>query len=152
MKTYDLSVVEEQLKTQTNVAFLTKGASMYPLLRSHKDIVVISKANHPLKVGDVALYKKSGVKKLILHRIIGILPDGTYVIRGDNTYNKEYVLQDDIVGVMVALYRNGKYIDCNGSKKYKMYVKSNKFFYPARWIWYTKIRKTLSKIKHKIIN
>lgn len=150
MKTYDINAVEEALKTQDSAAFLTSGASMRPLLRTHKDIVVISKVTHTLAVGDVPLYKKRGVDKLILHRIIGIKPDGTYIIRGDNTYHKEYVKQEDIVGIMTAIYRSGKYIDCTNSKKYKMYVKINKLLYPVRYIWKTKIRAFLGKIKRKI--
>lgn len=152
MKTYDINAVEEALKTQDTAAFLTSGASMRPLLRTHKDIVVISKASHPLAVGEVPLYKKKGVEKLILHRIIGVTDDGTYIIRGDNTYHKEYVPQSDIVGVMSAIYRGGKYIDCATSKRYKRYVKINKFFYPVRWLWKTKIRAFLSKTKRKIIS
>ena len=62
MKTYDINAVEEQLKTQHSAAYLTSGASMRPLLRTHKDIVVIVKAKHPLSVGDVPLYKKHGVE------------------------------------------------------------------------------------------
>lgn len=150
MKTYDINSVEEALKTQKTAAFLTSGASMRPLLRTHKDIVVIEKPNRPLAVGDVPLYKKSGVDKLILHRIIAINNDGSYVIRGDNTYCKEHVLPSDVVGVMTALYRGGKYIDCDKSIKYKIYVKLNGFFYPVRYVWKTKIRSTLSKIKRKL--
>lgn len=151
MKTYDINDALEQLKTQDSAAFFTSGASMRPLIRTHKDIVVISKVTQPLRIGDVPLYKKNGVNKLILHRIIDKKTDGTYIIRGDNTYHKEYVSPDDIVGVMTALYRGGKYIDCQNSKPYKTYVWFNKFFYPVRWLWKTKIRATLGKIKRKII-
>lgn len=152
MKTYDINVVEEQLKTQDSAAYLTSGASMRPLLRTHKDIVVISRAKHPLVVGDVPLYKKKGVKKLILHRIIDISSDGTYIIRGDNTYQKEYVPENDVVGVMTAIYRGGKYIDCAKSKPYKIYVKVNRFLYPVRYVWKIKIRAFLGKIKRKILS
>lgn len=152
MKTYDINAVEEQLKTQDTVAYLTSGASMRPLLRTHKDIVVISKAQHPLSVGDVPLYKKKGVEKLILHRIIGVSPDGTYIIRGDNTYQKEYVPQSDVVGVMTAIYRGGKYIDCSTSRTYKIYVKTNRLLYPVRWLWKTKIRAFLGRVKRKILS
>lgn len=151
MKTYNVNMVEELLKTQDTAAFLTSGSSMYPLLRTHKDIVVIERAIHPLAIGEVPLYKKKGVKNLILHRIIGIAQDGKYIIRGDNTYRKEYIPQSDVVGVMTSLYRGGRYIDCKNSKFYKWYVKAVKLFYPARWIWKTKIRVFLSKVKHKII-
>ena len=151
MKIYDINDAIKQLETQESATFFTSGASMRPLLRTHKDIVVISKVTQPLRVGDVPLYKKKGVNKLILHRIIGMKNDGTYIIRGDNTYHKEYVPHSDVVGVMTALYRGGKYIDCNNSKKYKIYVWFNKVLYPVRWLWKTKIRATLGKIKRKII-
>lgn len=150
MKTHDINDVEKILNTQDTAAFLTSGASMQPLLRTHKDIVVIKKAAHPLQIGQVPLYKKTGVQKLILHRIIDICDDGTYITRGDNTYHKEYVLPSDVIGVMTSIYRGGKYIDCNTSKRYMFYVKTNKFFYPVRYIWKTKIRAVLSKIKRKI--
>lgn len=151
MKTCEINAVEEQLKIQNTAAFLTRGASMYPLLRTHKDIVVISKAEHPLKIGEAPLYKVKGAQNLILHRIIDIAADGTYIIRGDNTYKREYVSKENVVGVMTAVYRGGKYIDCASSKKYKFYVKLNKFSYPLRWLWKTKIRAFLGVIKRKMI-
>ena len=150
MKTYEINAVEQQLKTEDTAAFLTRGASMYPLLRTHKDIVVISKAEHPLKVGEAPLYKVKGAKNLVLHRIIGVADDGTYIIRGDNTYKREYVPQENVVGVMTAVYRGGKSIDCANSKKYRFYVKFNRFSYPVRWLWKTKIRAFLGVIKRKI--
>lgn len=150
MKTCDINAVEEQLKSQNTASFLTRGVSMYPLLRTHKDIVVIGKAEHPLKVGEAPLYKVKGAKNLVLHRIITIAPDGTYIIRGDNTYKKEYVPKENVVGVMKAVYRSGKYIDCATSKKYKLYVKLTRLSYPVRWLWKTKIRAFLSAVKRKI--
>ncbi len=151
MKTHNLNSAKEVLQHNETAAFLTSGTSMYPLLRTHKDIVVISRAVHPLSVGEVPLYSKKGMTKLVLHRIIGISPDGKYIIRGDNTYSKEYIPKEDIVGVMTAIYRSGKYIDCKNSKRYKIYVKAVIAFYPLRWIWKTKIKVILSKIKRKIL-
>ena len=151
MKTHNLDLAKEILQSNESAAFLTSGASMRPLLRTHKDIVIISRANHPLSIGEVPLYSKKGVSKLILHRIIDIAPDGRYIILGDNTYRKEYVPQDDVLGVMTAIYRGGKYIDCAKSKMYKFYVWSVKIFYPFRWIWKIKIRPFLSRIKRKIL-
>ncbi len=150
MKTHNIDSAKEILQQNETAAFLTSGISMYPLLRTRKDIVVISRAVHPLSVGEVPLYSKNGAPKLILHRIIGIAPDGRYIIRGDNTYVKEYVSESDVVGVMTALYRSGKYIDCATSRRYKIYVKAVNFFYPVRWLWKTKIRVFLSEIKRKI--
>lgn len=150
MKPHNISSAQEVLEQNETAAFLTSGASMYPLLRTHKDIVVISRVSFPLKVGDVALYKKQGFSKLVLHRVIGIKPNGEYIIRGDNTYFNENVSNQDILGVMIALYRGGKYIDCQTSKRYKIYVVTVRLFYPLRRLWVLKIRPMLSKIKHQI--
>lgn len=152
MKTYDINAVEEQLKTQNTAAYLTSGTSMRPLLRTHKDIVVISRVMYHLSVGDVALYRKKSSEKLILHRIIGIKDDDTYIIRGDNTYHKEYIPHCDVIGVMTAIYRGGRYIDCERSLSYKIYVKINRILYPLRWLWYAEIRVFLSHIKRKIFS
>lgn len=148
MKTYDITAVEEALKTQSSAASFTSGASMRPLLRTHRDIVIIERVTQPLKIGDVALYKVKNSEKLVLHRIIDVKGD-VYVIRGDNTYSKEYVPQQNVIGVMTSLYRNGKYIDCANSKRYKFYVRLNRFCYPLRWVWRTKIRAVAGKIKRK---
>lgn len=150
MKVYSLNSAEEVLKNNETSYFLTSGASMKPLLRTHKDIVVISRTSRPVSVGEVVLYRKTGADKLVLHRIIGVKQEGTYIIRGDNTYSNEYVPQSDILGVMTAVYRSGKYIDCKKSVLYKIYVKLNRFFYPVRLIFKTKILVFLVKIKRKI--
>lgn len=150
MKAYSLNSAEEVLKNNETAYFLTSGTSMKPLLRTHKDIVVISRALHPVSVGEVVLYRKTGADKLVLHRIIGVKQEGIYIIRGDNTYSNEYVPQSDILGVMTAVYRSGKYIDCKKSVLYKIYVKLNGFFYPVRRIFKTKILVFLVKIKRKI--
>ena len=149
MKTYDIECVQHQLETQDKVASFTRGASMYPLLRTHRDIVEIQRPTQPLKTGDVVLYRVKNCDKLVLHRIIGMRDNETFIIRGDNTYKKEFVPRDAIIGVMTSLYREGKYIDCATSKWYKSYVKRNKFFYPVRWLWRTKIRAVAGKIKRK---
>lgn len=150
MKAYSLNSAEEVLKNNETSYFLTSGTSMKPLLRTHKDIVVISRTSRPVSVGEVVLYRKTGADKLVLHRIIGVKQEGTYIIRGDNTYSNEYVPQSDILGVMTAVYRSGKYIDCKKSVLYKIYVKLNRFFYPVRLIFKTKILVFLVKIKRKI--
>lgn len=141
----------EKLNRTGEATCLTSGVSMYPLIRGHRDIVVIKKLSQPLLVGDVPLYKYDTSDKLILHRIIKILPDGRYVIRGDNTYIKEYVPPENIVGVLTAIYRDGKYIDCKSSRGYKLYMLSVKITFPVRWMWKRKLRPILSKIKYTLI-
>ena len=125
---------------------------MYPLLRDHKDIAVIGRLTRELKVNDVPLYRKRGFKQLVLHRIIKIKRDGSLVIRGDNTYKNEFdISREHITGVLVGFYRNGRYIDCERSRAYLIYICLMRMFYPIRWTWHKAIMPTLSKIKRFIL-
>lgn len=146
----ELKNADEVLKTQDEVMSLTRGTSMRPLLRQGRDIVVIKRPQFPLKAGDVPLYKVKSRKELVLHRILKVNNDGSYIIRGDNLYAKEHVAESQIVGVMKAFYREGKYFDCEKSRKYKIYIVLNRVSYPIRYFWRFKLRPLLSKIKHII--
>ena len=100
----------------------TVGKSMLPLFRSDKDIAIIKKIDGKLKVNDVLLYRKKETDEFILHRLLKVTKSG-YIIRGDNRYSVEKNITDeDIVGVMTAFERNGKYYECDKSIWYKLYV------------------------------
>lgn len=146
----DLKNVEELLKARDEVMTRTRGISMRPLLRQGRDIVVIKKPQFPLKVGDAPIYKVKNKKELVLHRILKVNDDGSYIIRGDNLFFKEHVFENQIVGVMRAFHREGKYCECEKSLKYKVYVFLNRISYPLRCLWSVRLRPLLSKIKHKI--
>lgn len=95
---------------------------MEPMLISNKDIVTIRKKREErCKENDVVLYRKKN--KLILHRIIQVLPDNLYVILGDNCSKKEYGISDeDILGIVIAFKHNGKHYEIN-DPDYQAYVK-----------------------------
>ncbi len=146
----ELKNAEELLKTQDEVMTRTKGASMRPLLRQGRDIVVIKSPQFPLKAGDVPLYRVEGKEELVLHRILKADKDGTYIIRGDNLFLKEYVSESQIVGVMKAFYRDGKYCDCEKNRKYKLYIILNRVSFPLRYLWKCMLRPMLYKAYKKI--
>lgn len=146
----ELKNAEELLKMQDEVMTRTKGASMRPLLRQGRDIVVIKRPQFPLKAGDVPLYRVREKKELVLHRILKADKDGTYIIRGDNLFLKEYVKESQIVGVMKAFYRDGRYCDCEKSRKYKLYIVLNRVSYPLRYLWKCMVRPMLVKVYKKI--
>lgn len=143
--------IETVLEEKGEVIVSTSGFSMYPMLRNKRDMVVIAKVNRKLRKNDVPLYRlKSG--KLVLHRILKITKDG-YIIRGDNLFKKERNITDkNIIGVLKAFYRDGKFYDCNKSKKYKAYVFLNRISYPLRFVWAKGLRPVLSKFKHLIFS
>ena len=73
------------------------GFSMKPMLRSRRDTVVIVPKTGRLKKYDVPLYAVG--EKLILHRVVRVLPDG-YNIRGDilrhNTLRTRDLLRQEL--------------------------------------------------------
>lgn len=142
-------LVLNTLETKGEFLSLTKGISMRPLFREGKDIVVIVKPTGELKKGDVPLYKRRNYDFLVLHRILEVR-DNDYVIRGDNTYSLEYVPKDYVVGVLKEFYRGGRYVNCETSKGYKLYIKFINLTYPFRFLWKRRIRPILSQIKHSI--
>lgn len=151
--TEGLKNVAEELAQNPTAMCYTSGYSMYPMLRDHKDITVIGRVTRKLKVNDVPLYRKRGFKQLVLHRIIKIKRDGSLVIRGDNTYKNELdISREDIIGVLIGFYRGGRYIDCERSRAYIIYVYLMRAFYPARWLWHRAIRPILSRIKRFVLN
>lgn len=138
--------IEEQLALSGEVMVCTSGISMLPMLRNRRDMVVIAKVKRPLERHDVPLYRlDSG--KLVLHRILKVT-DGGYIIRGDNLYFNEFVKDEQIIGVLKAFYRSGKYYDCEKSTAYKLYKVYVRLSYPFRRLWKFKIRPILSRIKH----
>ena len=97
-------------------------------------------SNRRLKKMDVPLYKrKSG--QYVLHRIVKV-NSNDYVIRGDNTYYNETGIRDDqILGVLSGVIRDGKEISVN-SFSYKLYS----YF----WYYTYYLRKLIIKIKRCI--
>lgn len=134
------SSFEEELDKKGILVYTNKGNSMYPLIRQGKDVLIIKKTNRGLKKMDVPLYKrKSG--QYVLHRIVKV-NSNDYVIRGDNTYYNETGIRDDqILGVLSGVIRDGKEISVN-SLSYKIYS----YF----WYYTYYLRKIIIKIKRCI--
>ena len=113
---------EEQLLTQGVLYDTTRGFSMRPFLRSGEDVMVITrKGTEPCRKYDAVLYRrKSG--KYVLHRIVGVAPDG-YILRGDNCLRRERgITQEQILGVLTGVIRKGKIIDVN-TPRYRWMVR-----------------------------
>ena len=130
--------IEEQLETEGFYVSTTVGWSMFPMLRDRRDRVVIRPiGNKRLKRLDLPLYRRPD-GKYILHRIIGVRDDH-YIIRGDNTYRKEYVPDAWILGYVEEFYRNGKHKTVRG-KGYRFYVRLWELLYPFRFLAFQFLR------------
>lgn len=138
-----LPVVEEKLKNGGAVVFSPHGTSMLPLIRQGKDSVRIERLDRKARVGDVVFYRRHG-GQFVLHRIIGKDKLG-FILCGDNQWIKEKGVSDDqIIGMMTAVIRDGETISCNNAK-YRRYVRR----LPLRRMNFRK-RNFIARVKSKI--
>ncbi len=143
MEKVNLQNAAEALRQNQEVEVLTSGRSMEPLLKEHRDIAVISRPIAPFKNGDIVLYLR-GENKCVLHRIVKI-KDKELVIRGDNNlFYERDIKKEDIIGILTAVYRNGKYMP-RESAKFKWFGLLNKLRFPFIFI-YRKTKYFLWKI------
>lgn len=139
------STLATELDSKGEIVYTNVGDSMYPLIRTSGDLLVIKKYSGNLKKYDIPLYIRSN-GKYILHRVIKIKKDGTYVMCGDNRYNKEYGIKDtDIIGVLYSVIRNSKEIKMTDLKCR---------FYAHLWcdfFWLRKILLIFTKVFNRIL-
>lgn len=122
--------IERQLAEEGFYVSTTVGVSMRPMLRNRHDRVIIRPVGERrLEKYDLPLYRRPD-GKYVLHRIIGV-EDGYYVIRGDNTYVKEKVPDDWIIGVMSEFYRGNRHVMAD-DKSYRRYAAFWQWIYPLR--------------------
>jgi len=114
----NFDTIEEVLAKNGWFATTISGVSMYPMLRNHKDQVLVKKVEGRLKRYDVAVYKTE--VKYIVHRVLEV-HDGYYIIRGDNCVGLEYVPEKRIIGVVTGFWRKGRFIEVT-DKRYLRYA------------------------------
>ncbi len=142
----NIEAFERELDTVGVFASNTVGVSMKPLFKTHRNMVVIEKPKGELKKYDVVLYKNR-LSKYVLHRIIKV-ENERYVIRGDNTFVKEYLPKSEILGVLVA-YRDKNKRHTVNDLSYKIYSRLWNFIYPVRHAVHS-CRVMLGKIYRKM--
>lgn len=136
---------EELLSQDGFLVYTNVGGSMLPLLRQRRDIIEIRK-KEPGRCQryDVVLYKRGD--KYILHRILKVLPEG-YIIAGDNnTFVETDIRDENILGVMVRVIRDGKSITMD-NWKYRLYVHLWCDCYPVRMLILRVMRKAYGVLR-----
>lgn len=125
------AMIEETLSRGDTAKVTVTGNSMYPLFHSRQDTVVLSPAE-TIKKYDITFHKRQD-GRYILHRVIGINPDGTYLIAGDNELKPEPpVRREQILGVVTQFTRWGKVCHPKGLR-YWLYVRIWHLLMPYRW-------------------
>ena len=97
-----------------------RGISMWPMIRNRQDVIEIRTLKEPAKRYDVVLYIR-GEEQGVIHRVLRVR-ETDYIIAGDNCWQKEYVAHDQVKGIAVRFYRNGKWYDVN-HKGYRLYAR-----------------------------
>ncbi len=111
-----------------------RGVSMWPMLRNKKDIVEIRKLQQPIRRYDLVLYLR-GEEQGVIHRVLHVR-DSEYIIAGDNCWQKEHVKREQVKGIAVRFFRNGKWIDVD-DLGYRLYVHLwTDFFFIRRPLFY----------------
>ena len=140
--------IEQQIAENGFYISTTVGVSMRPMLRNRRDRVIIrSTEGKRLSKWDLPLYKRPD-GKYVLHRVIEVR-DGYYVIRGDNTYAKEHVPDDWIVGVMTEFYRGERHVLAT-NRGYRRYAAFWQTVYPLRLPFHW-LRRAASFVKHRLL-
>ncbi len=137
----ELKKIEEVLREKGVYVGPTVGVSMQPMLKSRRDTIVVRPKSERLKPLDVALYKRGDT--YIMHRVIEVYEDG-YLIRGDNCYYDERVLENDVLGVLTEFFHKDKRIDCF-NKKYLRYAKKRVKRYPVR-LFFVRVKGKIRRI------
>ena len=142
-----MSTFEEILEKDGKLVYKTKGVSMNPMLYQNRDLVVIEPVKGRLKELDVALYRRG--RSYVLHRVIAVNDDGTYLIRGDNTYSDEIVPDSAVLGVLTEFVRDGKQYKVTDEEDLR-YVRKRVKSYPMRRLYVIGKQRTKRVVK-KII-
>lgn len=101
--------IEQVLSEKGCCVISTKGDSMWPVIKSGRDKVLIVLPGS-LSKNDIVLYRKHNT--LILHRIVEIC--NNYVItRGDNYTATEKVFKEEIIGKVDGIYGKKNFHSCN---------------------------------------
>lgn len=112
-----LEEVRRQLKAGHTTTFRVRGWSMRPFLENARDkVLLVSPEAKPVQLGDVALVLTTD-KRYVLHRVVGIDPQGRLTLWGDgNLVGREYCTPDNVIGVAKGFFvgEKDRYFDVTG--------------------------------------
>lgn len=129
--------IKEAISNGSDARLTVTGYSMYPLLRSGVDDIILTKVIE-LKKYDVVLFERAN-GDCIFHRIIKI-KDDVLTIAGDNETKKEFpVYKDAVIAKMKAFVRGDKTYSVNSL----WYV-----LYSRLWLWLFPLRPIMAKAWH----
>lgn len=125
-----MTTLKQQLDASGLLVHTNKGTSMMPLLRENRDLMVIRKrgAGRFHKYDAVLFVRDNG--DYVLHRILRVNPD-SYWIAGDNCVSGETVREEQVIGILTEIVRDGRTINVT-DKGYRLFVRVWCALFPLR--------------------
>ena len=133
--TLDMPLLIEKMRTVTAAGGVfplrVMGYSMNPTLGSARDIVyLVSPTQRPPKKGEIVFFVRPDGRG-VLHRLIRVLPDGSFLINGDAQSWTETIQPQQVIAVVSHFRRKSRQISCDG-RIYCMYVRLWELLRPVR--------------------
>ena len=111
---------EEELQINGRLVCPNQGTSMLPLIRHGKDLMVIlPRPDRRLKRFEAVLFRRGD--SYVLHRVFKASGDA-YIMCADNLSSLERVEDNQIIGVLHAVLRDGRNEIRVTSLPYRIYV------------------------------
>ena len=124
-------LLREVLDADGTFQITVTGTSNLPTLHPDRDTVVLGRAPAPLRKLDLPLYRRDN-GQYILHRVVSVEKDGSYICCGDHQWTTESgVRQDQILACVVSIVRNGHEFSVL-NKQYRLWVRIWVFLLPCR--------------------
>lgn len=125
----------------SDVMFRPKGMSMHPFIIGGRDSVLLTKAGHCLKPGDIVL-AKVGDGNFVLHRIESVVGNVLILMGDGNLEGRERCTTEDVIAVAIKIIKDKKEIHCRSSRHMRQ---------ARMWKMLLPIRRYLLAIYRKII-
>ena len=106
----------ELMREGREVTFTPLGNSMLPFIRGGKDAVRLRK-KPSTAIGDIILVRRPG--RYVLHRLIHKEGNRLTQMGDGNIRGTEHCTEDDVLGTVVAILRNGKEIQAGDGRLWR---------------------------------
>lgn len=145
-----VSVAKDILSKGFPLRFKASGYSMYPFIKFN-DIVTISPVEEQIpKTGDVVALVSQDMKSLVVHRVIKITKNNSYLICGDNNASKDgFFSKQEIIGYVKEIRRKGRRVQfgLGAEKRLIAFLGRIEFLYPCLRI-FIRVRNFFKKGSH----
>lgn len=110
-----LEIMSVVLAKGGNMRIRATGGSMLPFIRNHDVITIAPLSQSKIRLGDIVAFINSKKEKNIhlrIHRVVKLISNGTFLIRGDNSSSHPdgIVPMDQILGKVIKIERDSRII------------------------------------------